>query len=64
MLPSESVSFETTSIVTEISSFVLVTSTEAFGASFTGVTVRINVSLTQIAGRGVPLSQTETITVS
>ena len=64
MLPSESISFVTTFTVTEIFSFVLVTSSTAFGASLTGVTVMIKVSFTQIAGSGVPLSHIETTIVS
>ena len=64
MFPSVSESFETTIIVTETFSYVLATSRVAFGASLIGVTVIIKVSFTQIAGRGVPLSQTETTIVS
>ena len=62
--PSVSVSLLVTSIKTAVSSFVVAMSSTAFGASLIGVTVIIKVSFTQIAGRGVPLSQTETTIVS
>ena len=62
--PSVSVSLFVTSITTGVSSLVVATSSTAFGASFTGVTVIIKVSFIQIAGSGVPLSQTDTTIVS
>ena len=46
------------------SSDIVFESLSTTGSSFTGVTVIIRVSLTQITGNGNPLSQTLTIIVS
>ena len=64
IFPSLSVSLVRMEITTELFSIVVAISIVAFGPSFTGVTVITKVSLTQIAGKGSPLSQTLTIIVS
>ena len=62
--PSTSVSFVNTEIVTGVSSKVVTVSLVATGASLTALTVIVKVWSTQLAGSGVPESQTVITTVS